>query len=237
MTPADIAKRAAAERALDLHMRPGMKLGLGSGSTSHAMVRALGARIRDGLDVVGVATSTKTAEIARSAGVPLIELDAAGELDLAIDGADEIDPALSMIKGGGASLLYEKIVAHAARRMVAIVDESKVVERLGRFPLPVEVIPFGWAATARTIASVFALHGFCGWEIAIRGGAAEPLRTDAGNFILDCALGRIADPATLGAALNNVPGVVEHGLFVGYAEAAIVGHPDGSASELRPSSA
>ena len=234
MTPADIAKRAAAERALDLYVRPGMKLGLGSGSTSHAMVRALGERVRDGLDVVGVATSTRTAEIARAAGVPLIDLNDVIDLDLAIDGADEIDPALSMVKGGGASLLYEKIVAHAARRMVAIVDETKVVERLGRFPLPVEVIPFGWEATARTIASVFALENVDGWEIAIRGGATEPVRTDAGNFILDCGLGSIADPAALGPRLNNVPGVVEHGLFVGYAASAVVGRADGSAWELFP---
>jgi ribose 5-phosphate isomerase A len=232
VTPADIAKRVAGELALDLHVRPGMKLGLGSGSTSHLMVRALGERVRAGLDVVGVATSTKTAEIARAAGVRLIDLGEAGELDLAIDGADEIDPRLDMIKGGGASLLYEKIVAHAARRMVAIVDESKLVERLGRFPLPVEVIPFGWEATARSIRSVFACEGYAGWEIAIRGGSAAPLRTDAGNFILDCRLGRIDDPARLGNLLNDLPGVVEHGIFVGYAGSVIVGRPDGSAAEL-----
>jgi ribose 5-phosphate isomerase A len=198
------------------------------------MVQALGARVRAGLDVVGVATSTGTAEIARAAGVPLIDLDAAGTLDLALDGADEIDPALSMIKGGGASLLYEKIVAHAARRMVAIVDESKLVERLGRFPLPVEVIPFGWATTARAIAALLETADVETRRVAIRGGAATPLRTDAGNVILDCALGRIGDPRRLGTALNDLPGVVEHGLFVGYAGAAVVGRADGSAYELFP---
>jgi ribose 5-phosphate isomerase A len=232
VTPADIAKRAAGAMALDLHVRSGMKLGLGSGSTSHLMVQTLGERVRAGLDVVGVATSTKTAEIARAAGIRLLDLDEAGELDLALDGADEIDPRLDMIKGGGASLLYEKIVAHAARRMVAIVDESKLVKRLGRFPLPVEVIPFGWDSTARCIRSVFACEGLGGWDIAIRGGAAAPVRTDAGNFILDCALGGIGDPARLGSKLNDLPGVVEHGLFVGYAGSVVVGRPDGSATEL-----
>jgi ribose 5-phosphate isomerase A len=232
VTSADIAKRAAGEMALDLHVTPGMTLGLGSGSTSHLMVQALGERVRAGLDVVGVATSTKTAEIARAAGIRLVALDEAGELDLAIDGADEIDPRLDMIKGGGASLLYEKIVAHAARRMVAIVDESKLVESLGLFPLPVEVIPFGWESTARCVRSVFACEGLSSWEIAIRGGGAAPLRTDAGNFILDCRLGRIGDPQRLGSLLNDLPGVVEHGLFVGYAASVVVGRPDGSATEL-----
>ncbi len=232
MTPADIAKRAAGEMALDLHVRSGMRLGLGSGSTSHLMVQALGERVRAGLDVVGVATSTKTAEIARAAGVRLVDLGDLGELDLAIDGADEIDPRLDMIKGGGASLLYEKIVAHAARRMVAIVDASKVVERLGRYPLPIEVIPFGWQSTARSIGAVLAGADVDGQEIAVRGGAASPLRTDAGNFILDCRLGRIGDPRRLGSLLNDLPGVVEHGLFVGYAGSVVVGRPDGSATEL-----
>lgn len=232
MTTADIAKRAAGEMAIDRYVRSGMKLGLGSGSTAHLMVRALGERVRAGLDVIGVATSTKTAEIAREAGVPLLDLDAAGELDLAIDGADEIDPALDMIKGGGASLLYEKIVAAAARRMVAIVDDGKLVERLGRFPLPVEVVPFGWATTARKIAALLAGADVDGREIAIRGGPASPLRTDSGNVILDCRLGRIGDPAWLGTALNDLPGVVEHGLFVGFAGSAIVGRPDGTATEL-----
>lgn len=234
LSPQDIAKRAAGAAAIDRYVEPGMKLGLGSGTTSHWMVRTLGERVRLGLDVVGVPTSTGTAEVARAAGVPLADLNDLGELDLTLDGADEIDRRLRMIKGGGACLLWEKIVASASKRMVALVDDKKVVDTLGAFPLPIEVIRFGWKSTQRLIERMLAQHGLAGREVVIRGGAETPLITDSGNVILDCQLSAIADPDGLTAALNTIPGVVENGLFCGIADAALVGYPDGTARELAP---
>jgi len=232
LSPQDIAKRAAGVAAIDRYVTSGMKLGLGSGSTSHWMVRTLGEQVRAGLDVVGVPTSTDTAEVARQAGVPLADLDELGELDLTLDGADEIDRQLRMIKGGGACLLWEKIVATASRRMVALVDDKKLVDRLGAFPLPVEVVRFGWRATQRQIERLLAAHGLERAEITIRGGPTTPLLTDSGNIILDCRLGAIADPDGLTVGLNTIPGVVENGLFCGIADAALIGYPDGTAREL-----
>jgi ribose 5-phosphate isomerase A len=232
LSPQDRAKRAAATRAIDLYVRPGMKLGLGSGSTAFWMVRVLGERVGDGLDVVGVPTSRGTADLAREVGVPLADLDDLGELDLTLDGADEIDPALRMIKGGGACLLWEKIVAASSRRMVALVDEGKRVDRLGAYPLPVEVVRFGWTTTRRRIERVLAEHGLAGRPVTLRGSAADPLITDSGHLILDLALGAIADPDALDRALNQIPGVVENGLFCGIASAMVVGYPDGTAKEI-----
>lgn len=232
LSPQDIAKRAAGAAAIDRYVRPGMKLGLGSGSTSHWMVRTLGERVRAGLDVVGVPTSTGTAEVAREASVPLGDLDELGELDLTLDGADEIDRQLRMIKGGGACLLWEKIVATASKRMVALVDDKKVVDRLGAFPLPVEVVRFGWTATQRLIERLLVAHGLERAEVVIRGGPTTPLLTDSGNVILDCRLGAIAEPDRLTVELNSIPGVVENGLFCGIANAALIGYPDGTAREL-----
>ena len=232
LSPQDIAKRAAGVAAIDCYVRTGMKLGLGSGSTSHWMVRTLGERVRAGLDVVGVPTSTGTAEVALEAGVPLGDLDDLGELDLTLDGADEIDRQLRMIKGGGACLLWEKIVATASKRMVALVDDKKVVEGLGAFPLPVEVVRFGWTATRRLMERLLAAHGLERAEVVIRGGPTTPLLTDSGNVILDCRLGAIADPDGLMVGLNGIPGVVENGLFCGVADKALVGYPDGTAREL-----
>lgn len=227
MTPQDRAKRAAAAAAIDRFVEPGMKLGLGSGSTSHWMVRLLGERVRAGLDIVGVATSRGTAELAREVGIELRDLDALGELDLTLDGADEIDPGLRMIKGGGACLLWEKIIAAASRRMVAMVDESKQVPQLGAFPLPVEVIAMGWTSSRRLIERCLVEHGLAGRRITLRGGEADPLRTDSNNLILDCHLEAIPDPEALEAALNRIPGVVENGLFSRYAKAMVIGLPDG----------
>lgn len=218
-------KRLAGERAGDL-VEDGMALGLGTGSTVYWTIERLGARVRGGLRVRGVPTSRRTEEQARRLGIPLVELDEAGELDLAIDGADEVGPGLALIKGGGGALLREKLVAAAARRFVVVADESKLVERLGRFPLPVEVVPFGWETTARRVAAT-------GCRPALRRAGAEPYRTDNGNYVLDCAYGAIAEPARLADELKLLPGVVEHGLFVGMAEAVVLGRADG-VEILRP---
>ncbi|HEV3042519.1 MAG TPA: ribose-5-phosphate isomerase RpiA [Roseiarcus sp.] len=220
-------KREAARRALDL-VRPGMRLGLGTGSTARHFVDLLGERVAQGLAIVGVPTSEKTRAQAESLGVPVTTLDEAPELDLAVDGADEIDPALRLIKGGGGALLREKIVAAAAGRMIVIADDSKLVDRLGRFALPVEVVPFGREATRRHIARAAAGCG-CRGDIRLRldasGGA--PFITDGGHNIFDCAFGAIGDPPVLAAALQAIPGVVDHGLFIGLARGAILAGAQG----------
>lgn len=219
-------KRAAAERALTL-VEPGMKLGLGTGSTAAEFVRALGARVRGGLDVIGVPTSEATAALAREEGIPLGELDDLAPLDLTVDGADEIDPELRLIKGGGGALLREKLVATASTAMAVIVDEKKLVPRLGRFPLPVELVPFGAATTIRRIEDCVSDCGYGKKSVTLRRAGARPFRTDGGHLIADCALGAIADAAALAAALKNLPGVVDHGLFLDEASCAIVAAEQG----------
>jgi ribose 5-phosphate isomerase A len=183
---------------------------------------------------VGVATSTGTAALAREVGVRVIELDEAGELDLTLDGADEIDHRFRMIKGGGACLLWEKIVATASRRMVALVDETKVVETLGAFPLPVEVVRFGWQTTRRQISQLLAEHVHAEPTVTLRREEGDPLLTDSGHFLLDCRLGAIPDPPALEAALNRIPGVVENGLFSAVADSMMVGYTDGSTRMFGP---
>jgi ribose 5-phosphate isomerase A len=225
----DEAKRAAAAKAIETFLRDGMTIGLGSGTTSRWFVRILGERVRSGLRVTGVPSSKSTGQLAQEVGVPLADLNDVSQLDLTIDGADEIDRKGRMIKGGGANLLWEKIVACASGRMVAIVDESKVVERLGRFPLPIEVVPFAWRSTERHLQSLFKDEGFSNVQIEVRGGLAEPLVTDSGHYLLDCHLLAIPNPESLGAKLNLIPGVVEHGLFINIATDAVVGHASGSA--------
>ena len=220
----DRGKLEAAERALEL-VRPGMKLGLGSGSTARHFVDLVGDRVKAGLSVRCVATSEATAAQAKALGVPLATLDEIPELDLTIDGADEIDPKLRLIKGGGGALLREKIVAAASRRMVVIADSTKLVAQLGAFPLPIEVVPFGLAATQRHIEHAFAELGLAG-SIRLRGGSS-PFVTDGGHHILDCSLGAIAEPERLSQILSPIPGVVEHGLFIGLARAAIIGGAEG----------
>jgi len=232
-TPQDRAKLAAGRKAIETYLRDGLRIGLGSGTTSHWFVRALGERVRQGLNVSGVPTSTATRDLALAVGVPLLELNDIEELDLTIDGADEIDRAGRMIKGGGACLLWEKMVARISRRMVAVVDDGKVVEHIGRFPLPIEVIPYGWRSTERELRKVFARFGHEGMPIRLRGGQHNPVITDSGNYILDCELGRINDPDHLAPCFNEIPGVVEHGLFVGIANEIVVGHADGSGEVLR----
>ncbi len=222
----DELKRQAASRALDF-VKSGMRLGLGTGSTAKHFVELLGARVRNGLDVVAVPTSEATRVDALRCGIRLTTLDEVDRLDLTVDGADEIDPHLNLIKGGGGALLREKIVAAASDRMIVIADDSKWVEALGRFPLPIEVIPFGLGATQRAIGKVFADCSISG-QIALRKGRdGHVFVTDSGHWIVDAHLGRIADAPRLAQSLASIPGVVEHGLFIGLASMAMLAGPQG----------
>jgi ribose 5-phosphate isomerase A len=220
----DQRKRQAAERALKL-VAPGMKLGLGSGSTARHFVDLVGERVKAGLDIRCVATSEATASQAKALGIPLVSLNEIPELDLTVDGADEVDPELRLIKGGGGALLREKIVASASKRMAVIADSTKLVPRLGAFPLPIEVVPFGLAATRRHIERAFAELGLAG-PIRLRGDSS-PFVTDGGHSVLDCSLGAIAEPERLSRILSSIPGVVEHGLFIGLARMAIIAGDEG----------
>ncbi len=219
-------KRQAAEQALD-YVEDGMKLGLGTGSTAAKFVELLGAKVRSGLKVVCVPTSEATRAQAAALDIPLTTLDATPFLDLTVDGADEIDEELRLIKGGGGALLREKIVAVASGRVVIIADNSKRVDVLGKFPLPIEVVPFGLVATERLIAKLAADTG-CDGDIKLRIGTdGKPFVTDNGNYIIDCAFGSIDDPEALDDALKLVPGVVESGLFLGIADVGIIAGPKG----------
>jgi len=222
----DELKRQAAARALE-HVRDGMKLGLGTGSTAKHFVDLLGERVRAGLNVVGVPTSEATRIQAEQCGVRLTTLDDVDRLDLTVDGADEIDPALNLIKGGGGALLREKIVAAASDRMIVIADETKWVDVLGRFPLPVEVIPFGLKATQRAIGKAFAESGNSGQMVVRKGKDGHVFVTDGGHWIVDAHLGRITDAPRLAALLTSIPGVVEHGLFIGLASTAVLAGAQG----------
>ena len=214
-------KESAARAALDL-VEDGMQLGLGSGSTAARFVDALGEKVTLGLRVVCVPTSELTRVQAEGLGIPLTTLDETPRLDLTVDGADEIDDQLRLIKGGGGALLREKIVATASDRMVVIADESKVVTMLGAYPLPVEVVRFGLLATMRLIEAI-AVETGCHGEIKLRPGKGDaPFVTDQGNLIVDCAFGAIREPEVLAFGLKRIPGVVEHGLFLGIADLAIV---------------
>jgi ribose 5-phosphate isomerase A len=230
----DDLKRQAAARALE-QVRDGMKLGLGTGSTAKHFVELLGERVRGGLKVIGVPTSEATRADAECCGVPLTTLDQVDRLDLTVDGADEIDPNLELIKGGGGALLREKIVAAASDRMIVIADETKWVQTLGRFPLPIEVIPFGLGATRRAIEMVFAENGVSGQMDVRKVKDGHAFVTDGGHWIVDAHLGQIPDSPRLAAALNSIPGVVEHGLFIGLARAAVLAGPQGIRVVERPS--
>ncbi len=220
---ADEQKRAAGEAAVDL-IEPGMIVGLGTGSTAAAFVRALAIRR---IEIRGVATSEATADLARLMKIPLLELDEAKDIDVTVDGADEIGPELALIKGAGAALLREKLVWEASRRCVVIADAAKRVPVLGAvFPLPIEVIAFGHATTLARIEAVLADNGLLVFpHLRVRDGA--PVRTDSGNLIYDASCGAIPDPLRLGAALKAITGVVEHGLFLGLASTALVGTDQG----------
>jgi len=226
MSSAEDLKRQAAAKALEL-VQPGMRLGLGTGSTAAHFVDLLGQKVAQGLKVICVPTSERTRAQAQSLAIPLAAFDDLPELDLTIDGTDEFDPQLRLIKGGGGALLREKIVAAASHRMIVITDSSKAVPRLGKFPLPVEVNAFGLEATRRLIVGEARATG-CTGAIALRRGAdGQSFVTDGGHYIFDCAFGSIPAPEDLAARLNAIPGVVEHGLFIGYARAVISAAADG----------
>lgn len=226
MTTVEDRKRAAAEQAVTW-VRPGMRVGLGTGTTARYFIELLGERVRDGLAVTAVPTSKATRTHAAKVGIPLSTLDDTPELDLTVDGADEIGPDLTLIKGGGGALLWEKIVAAASARMVVIADDTKWVPVLGHFPLPIEVVPFGVAATRRAVEAAAAACECPGPVVQRRTPEGHPFMTDGGHHLLDASLGRIPDPEALAAWLAEIPGVVEHGLFIGLAAAAILAGPGG----------
>jgi ribose 5-phosphate isomerase A len=220
----DQRKQEAGRRALEL-VKPGMKLGLGSGTTARQFVELVGERVKGGLDIICAATSEATETQAKALGIPISTLDDLLELDLTVDGADEIDPQLRLIKGGGGALLREKIVASASKRMAVIADSTKLVRVLGAFPLPVEVVPFGLNSTRRHIERALAALNLTG-QIRLRGGST-PFVTDGGHYVLDCSLGAIDEPERLGEILSMIPGVVEHGLFIALARVAIIAGAEG----------
>ena len=223
---AEEQKRAAAARALDF-VRPGMRIGLGTGSTAYHFVDLLGGRVQQGLDVVGVPTSEGTRTQAQGLGIRLSTLDETPELDLTVDGADEVAPDLTLIKGGGGALLREKIVASASARMVVIIDQSKLVPQLGRFPLPIEIVPFGATVTHRAVEAAVAAAGCPGPAVLRPGRDGHAFVTDGGHWLLDAKLERIPDPKALAERLSAIPGVMEHGLFIGLAWTVIVASPAG----------
>ncbi|MGP9790427.1 ribose-5-phosphate isomerase RpiA [Roseinatronobacter sp. NSM] len=228
LTPVDRAKFAAAHCAADF-VQDGMRVGLGTGSTAAWLVRRLGQRVRqEGLRIIAVPTSTRTSQLAREVGINVVSLDEARWLDLTIDGADEFDAELTLIKGGGGALLQEKIVATASDQMIVITDAAKEVATLGAFPLPVEVIPFGWQASKALVEEILASMDVMGRQSSLRMNGDQPYVTDEGNYILDLALGRIGNARQLAMVLNQVPGVVENGLFVDIADQVVIGHADGT---------
>lgn len=217
-------KRMAAAKAVEF-VHDGMKLGLGTGSTAEIFLELLAARVRGGLNVIGTPTSERTAEKARSLGIPLGNLDDLAPLDLTIDGADEADRKLNLIKGAGGALLREKIVAASSARMIVIADRTKLVPRLGRFPLSIEILEFGQKMTARRVVDGLATLGYRDVAVTLRSRDGLTFVSDSGNLIYDCALGAITSPPKLAALLAAIPGVVEHGLFIGMATTLIVAHP------------
>ena len=219
-------KIKAAEAAL-AHVESGMRLGIGTGSTAEEFVRLLAEKVAGGLRIEGVPTSERTGRLCAELGVPLKSLDELPELDLTIDGADEIDPALTLIKGGGGALLREKIVAAASARMIVIADESKLVDTLGAFPLPIEVNPFGLVSTRLKIEKLASRLGLSG-ALTLRQSGGADFRTDGGHFILDASFGRIPDAEELSRELHSIPGVVEHGLFINMAAFAVIAGPGGA---------
>ena len=217
------AGRAAAKLVSD-----GDIVGLGTGSTAYFSVLAIGERVKAGLKIIGIPTSVQTADLARSVGIPLTTLGEHPEIDITIDGADEVDPKLNLIKGGGGALTREKVIATASKKMVVVADAGKVVPTLGKFPLPVEIIAFARTVIEKKIASLAATP-----KLRMKPDGS-PFITDNGNQILDCSFGQIADAAGLALALSNIPGIVKHGLFIGLASVALVGRGD-RVEEVRPS--
>ena len=227
LSPIDTAKFVAAKRAVEF-VENGMKVGLGTGSTAAWMVRCLGERVRDeGLRITGVPTSARTAQLARQCGITIATLDEAKWLDLTIDGADEFDSNLTLIKGGGAALLQEKIVATASDQMIVIADVAKEVAQLGAYPLPVEVIPFGWQTTKALIEETLVSLDVLGRECSLRMNGQSALITDEANYIIDLHQKRIGNARQLALVLNQIPGVVENGLFIDICDVVVIGHADG----------
>lgn len=218
------AKQAAAHKAVQ-YIKDGMIVGLGTGSTAYWAIQYLGEKVKQGMRITAIATSDETERLALECGIKVSEMDAVDHIDIDIDGADEIDRRLNLIKGGGGALLREKIVAAGSKTFIVIADGSKMVEMLGKFPLPVEIIPFGWQHTARHLALL-------GCQTTLRQKEAKPFITDNGNYILDCQFGPIPDPAVLQQQINNTPGVVENGLFVKMATRIVIGYDDGTAGEF-----
>ncbi len=218
-------KIESARAALSL-VKGGMRLGIGTGSTADEFIKLLSVEVKNGLDIIGVPTSIKTKNLCDELGVPLKTLDEMPELDLVIDGADEVDAQFQLIKGGGGALLREKIVAHASKAMAVIADESKFVDTLGSFPLPIEINRFGLTATLKAIREVTNSLGLSG-EITLRGGDNTPFETDGGHLILDASFSHIPDASALSNKLLDIPGVVEHGLFLGYAKVVFLASPNG----------
>jgi ribose 5-phosphate isomerase A len=209
-------------------VKPGTVVGLGTGSTASAFVRALGQRVAGGLRITGIPTSVETEELARSLGIPLTDLNAVDAIDLCIDGADEIDPSLNVVKGRGGALLFEKLVARRANRYIIIATDDKLVNRLGtRLPLPVEIVPLGWKHTARELERL-------GLRPVLRERDGEPFVTDGGHYIVDCETGGIADARDLAARIKQVTGVVDHGLFIGMADLAMTVDAEGRVTTHEP---
>ncbi|WP_126978786.1 ribose-5-phosphate isomerase RpiA [Frigidibacter oleivorans] len=232
LSPIDKAKFAAARRAVD-YVEDGMRVGLGTGSTAAWMVRCLGERVREeDLRITGVPTSSRTADLARQMGITVVGLDEAKWLDLTIDGADEFDANLNLIKGGGGALLQEKIVATASDQMIVIADAAKEVVTLGAFPLPIEVVPFGWQTTKALVEETLVSLDVLGRSTSLRLNGQQPFVTDEGNYIVDLHLSRIGNPRQLALILNQIPGVVENGLFIDICDIVIIGQGDGRV-ELR----
>lgn len=220
----DNAKKRAGEKAAE-YVESGQIVGLGTGSTAHFAIVRLGDLVREGLDITGIATSEASAALAREQGIPLIDFSVTDRIDVTIDGADEVDRSLNLIKGGGGALLREKIVARVTETQIIVADDSKLKPQLGAFPLPVEITPFGWQATRSHIRSL-------GCEPQLRMTGADPFVTDNGNHILDCPFEAIEDAAELEKALSSIPGVVESGLFIGLTDRVVIGNTDGTLLEL-----
>ncbi|NMO97034.1 ribose-5-phosphate isomerase RpiA [Paenibacillus lemnae] len=217
-------KQIAAEKAVE-YIQDNMIVGLGTGSTAYWAIQSIGARVKAGLRIRAIATSVESQNLAQELGIPLVSFTEIDEIDVTIDGADEADMNLQLIKGGGGALLREKIVAAASRKLIIVVDESKLVQQLGRFDLPVEVVPFGCEMTLRKLDRL-------GSTVHFRTANGERFLTDNGNYIADCSFGRIDDPGQLQHHLNNIPGVVDHGLFLNMADLVIAGYSDGNVKEF-----
>ncbi|MGI9371168.1 MAG: ribose-5-phosphate isomerase RpiA [Hyphomicrobiales bacterium] len=226
MSNLDAQKRVAARAALN-HVKDGMKLGLGTGSTAKHFVDGVGKLVADGMDLVCVPTSEATKAQAESLNIPLSTLDALKHLDLTVDGADELTDSLELIKGGGGALLREKIVANASDEMIVIADNTKHVDKLGKYPLPVEIVVFGAQVSVQNLRNVCNAHSLSG-EIVQRMASGAPFLTDGGNFIFDCHFGAIPNPQALAEALKSICGVVEHGLFIGLSQTAYIATDEGT---------